>query len=256
MRLHVLAGSSDLLRPAVLEQEQVARLFGPEVRLATARWLELGPDVVYHDFLRDEARDRRIETFARALRQDFGTRSAPLIVLPDLLSEAAAPEAASEGRLSGPAVLERIWAHDGSDTILLSAIALPVAGPGGIWEGTGILLAPGAAASLDALRTACLARGIPACAVETQVIELGPERGTSAAPWRNALAGRLATHLESRLAAAALTLDPGPGRAALVSLLEVWSRAGIEPAFDPRREDFARLAEHVLAGLLSGAVHG
>ena len=200
MRLHVLAGSAELLRPAVLGQDLAARLFGPDVRLAAAGWaagwLERNSDDPYHDFLRDGPGDRRVEIFARALRQDFGARFAPLIVLPDLLSEAPAL-AAAEGtgpdeRLSGLAVLERLWAHGGSDAIRLTAIALPATGPEGVWDDAGTVLAPGAAVALEALRTACMARGLPAHAVETQVIEMGPERGVLAVPWRNALAGRLA----------------------------------------------------------------
>src|SRR5690606_13563176 len=59
VRVHVLAGCSELLEPQVLAPEDAQSLIGPSVRTASAAWLSPGPESRYHSALQDDPGDQR-----------------------------------------------------------------------------------------------------------------------------------------------------------------------------------------------------
>ena len=87
MHLHVLTGCRDLLKPDILTPEATADLIGPDVRLPHAYWISPKSGNRYHDYLQEKSGDRRTAVMAEALKDDFGSRFAPLLVLADLLDD-------------------------------------------------------------------------------------------------------------------------------------------------------------------------
>jgi hypothetical protein len=246
MRLNVLAGCRELLRPGPIEAARLAALAGPEVRGVAAPWLAPRCGRFTHDFLLDEP-DGRIEVFARALADNFGARLAPLVVLPELLDEAEA------GRGPSLSALAAIWAGAPLDGLTLHAIALadetrPAAG----WTGTGVRAAQ-AGAALAALASAAGRHGVPEARIETRVIPAGPETPEFELVFRNLLANRLAARLCEALAPTGLLMDPRVGAQAVQARLEAWARGGLLP--DPVLEDdrFDVLATGMGLALTTGA---
>jgi hypothetical protein len=237
MRLHVLAGARDLLCPDRLPLAELAALLGPRLRPATAFWLD--PEPADHDFLLEDAGDRRVEVFARSLAENFGARFEPLVVLPELLGEAGTPAAA---------VLAELWRHRPAEAMTLHALALPAGIDGGDgWAGAGALLAPRLEADLAALR-AGLGGADPAVGVA--VTEVAPEHPGFAALLRNAVAAQVAARAGGRLAEAGLAAREGRLRTALAGLLADWHRAGLEPARPVGARELDRIAARLTEALL------
>lgn len=250
MRLHVLAGSLNLLRPDLVPAERSAEIIGPGIRVATAFWLSQRCGKFYHDFLledgTEEPGDRRLETFALSLRDNFGQRCAPLMVMPDLLGEAAISPAAES---PAPAddiddsardhschralgTLLAIWQMASAERLVLHALALPgQVDADGSWAGE--MLKPRMHARLDALRAALGARGIDNGLVETRVTEIRPEMPEFDRILRNALANRIVPKVRDRLAGAGLGSEFTHLRSAIVGILQGWEHSGILPFRDP-----------------------
>ena len=124
MHLHVIAGAHDLLHPAAIDGGELAGLIGPDARMATAFWLSRRCGKYDHDFLREDG-DDRIAVFARSLRDGFGIRFSPVIVLPDLLDEVAGTPTGQPDRPGSLEVLREILRLCPGCPVTLHAITLP-----------------------------------------------------------------------------------------------------------------------------------
>jgi hypothetical protein len=264
VRLHVLAGSRDLLRPESLPGISCADLLGPGIRVATAFWLSRRCGNYYHDFLVEDLADRRVEAFALSLRDNFGRRFEPLVILPELLMEPAMPipvrpaplRAGEVARLGSLDVMREVWRHDPADGLVLHALALPAAvDADGSWARAAELLAPEVDGRLDGLRAAFAAAGIDPDLIETRVTEAPLSSPDFDVLLRNAVAGRIARRAREQLAPDGLGTDPDLLEVAMVRVLRNWSRSGILPARAPLHAlgagDLDRLAGRVTERLLA-----
>lgn len=251
MRLHVLAGCRELLRPDLLGATLTAGLIGERIRLAPAFWISQRCGVFYHDFLSDVPDDRRVEIFALSLREAFGTRFQPLVVLPELLDAAEAGGAASTGPEDPRAsisVLCRIWSSGHFAQLSLHAIALPAAAdPDGSWATAAGITAPPARDRLAALRAACLARGIASGAVETAVIEAGPDLPGFARLYRNAVASQVMTRLVPRLQSQGFATDHKALGRRVGEVFRNWTNRGISPSLPLREDQLDSIADSLFA---------
>jgi hypothetical protein len=247
MPLHVLAGPRDLLCPEPLPLDMLAALIGPRVRPATAFWLL--PEHGYHDFLLEDAGDRRVEVFAHALAENFGTRFEPLVVLPGLLSADIDAEAVHDA-LRARAVLGALWHHRPAAQMVLHAFALPEdVDDGDGWAAAQAVLAPRLEARLATLRDGFSdAAGLES--VSVSVTEPEPGSPAFAGLLRNAVAALVATRAGARLADAGLAPYDRRLRPALARLLADWHRAGLEPARPLGTAALDRIAERLTETLL------
>lgn len=257
MRLHILAGCRDLLRPCLLPGEQVAGLIGPAIRPATAFWLSSRCGRFYHDFLLDEAGDRRIEIFAASLRDSFGTRFEPLLVLPELFAAATGATSRENGTETGTRrraldMLLELWSHHPAEEIRLHALVLPEGiDADGSWAAAGELLAPRALSRLDGLRISLAASGLDPDRMKTRAIEVRRDQPEFEILLRNAIACQLTPRVQARLAEEGLAAaDLADLQLAVLRVLEGWRRSGI--AFAPAlgTGDLDRLAGHVMKRLI------
>jgi hypothetical protein len=199
MRLHVMAGCDELLWPLALEPEALSGLIGPNVCVATAFWLSPESGTRYHTFLQEHPGDRRTKVMAMALRDSFGRRVEPLLILPGLLNEidhADGPHTAPAGRRSQLTVLAEIWGYGYFDELRLHAAALPAAAdPDEVWAAPGRFVAPAVGKRLEELSTTIMAEVRPAEITEA-TIEIAPRNTQFGGMYRNAIAH----HVERRLA--------------------------------------------------------
>jgi hypothetical protein len=258
MHLHVIAGAHDLLHPAAIDGAELAGLVGPEARIATAFWLSKECGKHDHDFLREDA-DGRIAVFARSLRDGFGTRFSPVIVLPDLLDEVAGAPAGQPDRLGSLAVLHEILRLCPSCRVTLHAIALPagtVAAQDGAATGLERLLPSWTGGRLDGLRAAVVAAGHAAEDIGANLIEAGPAVPLSDMLLRNALARRITRRIAVRLAEHHLHAERAALQTAAVRVLKRWDQAGILPMTPIGNADLDRLAGRIAAVLLREGGNG
>lgn len=278
MRIHVLAGASGLLLPDPLPARDLPALIGPSLdpplRIATAFWLSPRCGRFTHDFLlASEAReDGRLAVFARSLADNFGRRFEPLIVLPELMDEAARPGVSSgassgassaSGSGSGPAArrsqaaiaaIGAIWrALEGAD-LALHALALP----GGIDAGDGWAARDGLVASrlsgrLDGIRAHLAATGCDPARIEIAVTEIRPGGTGFAALLRNGIANQVLVRAAPRLAGLGLDTEAPALPRAVARVLADWQAAGIVPALPLGAAGLEALADRVLERLLAGA---
>ncbi len=246
MPLHVLAGSGALLRPAPVPAEDLAVLVGPRARPVAAFWFSrrCGPGV--HDFLLEPVRDARIKVFAQSLRENFGARAEPLLMLPDLLDTQllAAPTRAPR------AVLREIWSHKPARELVLHGIALPEGiDDGDGWAAEAGLLLGRVRDRLDALRAELADAGNDA-PIATRVIELRPEDPCFVGALRNAIAHQVAFQAGPHLATGGLAAKPENLRAAVARLLATWEAQGLHPARPLGTEALARISAQILQTLL------
>ncbi len=248
MHLHVLAGCGALLRPEPVPAAQIETLIDPRTHTVTAFWFarDYGPG--YHDFLLEPVRDTRIAVFAQSLRENFGTRAAPLLLLPDLL-DARPPKVP---RRAPRAVLREIWSHRPAAGLVLHAITLPEGIDGGDgWAREAGLLATTAQDRLTALRAAFAEEADAAAdAISVAVIEPRPEDPGFAALLCNAVAHQVVAQAAPHLAEAGLTADPAALAAAAARLLAAWQADGLNPARPLGSDALARLVARILQALL------
>lgn len=245
MRIHILAGCPALLGPEKLPAALLAELIGPQLRPATAFWLAPQLGEFYHDFLLDPVEDGRIEVFAMALRDNFGMRFEPLLVLAELM---AAPEDAD-----GPQprdVLHALALHHPAAGLVLHALCLPGELDGGDgWVAAAEMNAACLQVRLDALR-ADLGAAKPDV-IAAEVHEIRPEHPAFAALFRNAAAHQITARAEARLKAAGLAAEPPRFGQSASRALCAWSGAGIGLPRPLGTQDLDRLAERVIALLLA-----
>jgi hypothetical protein len=255
MRLHFLAGCRALLIPDPLRGIQIPILLDePKIQIATAFWLSPRCGRFYHDFLLEAEDDNRIAVFAQSLKENFGSRFEPLVVLPDLIAEATnaiPPELGSRGTLD---LLLELCKEPPAGGIVLHALALPKGvDADGSWAGPDELLAPQARGRLDGLRATLAASGLPPDKIETRVTVVPRMAPVFAQLFRNALSRQIARRLRPRFAGEGLEANGSRLEAAVAQILAGWNDAGIMPAAALGSEALDALSKRVSGRLFAHA---
>jgi hypothetical protein len=255
MKLHVLTGCRELLRPLILDPQATGGLIGPSVQAAGASWLQPGYGDEYHDFLQDEPGDRRTMVMAHALKENFGERIEPLLVLTNLLDDIAAEEPedsrnSSDVRRSQLTVLQEILDCGLVDELELHAIALPSkADPDGEWAiAAGIV--PGVARERIERLKASLAETGAAGSIRAHVIEATPDITTFGILYNNALAHRFARRLDQRLQDHGWDRDQDRLAEALAEVLAEWNGRGIYMGLPLPADNIESTAERLFDRIL------
>ena len=232
MRIHVLAGCRDLLQPEILPPEMAADLIGPGVMLAQAGWIFPECGDRYHDFLQEKPGDRRVAVMAEALKDGFGTRFEPLLVLADLLDEMQhdsqrPPATTVEDRRTQYEVLAEILASGHVRQLQLHGIALPAkADPDGSWAVPAGIVPGTVRDRIERLRSAVTA-DTELDAVETRVVEVIPDFPVFNTTYNNALSSQFARRLQPRLIEHGWTLDTEALASAIIGILLDWNSKGM-----------------------------
>lgn len=247
MRLHVLAGCRELLLPEFLVPELATDLIGPQVRLATASWLSPKFGTRYHSFLQVERGDSRTKVMALALKDEFGTRFEPLLILPDLLNEIDSkqrnfPATDMRSQLN---VLSELCSHGHLRQLRIYGLSLPVrADPDESWASPSLLLTPSVHGRMDQLGAAITAdTGLDS--LETDVIEVTSNLPAFATVYRNAISGQIAQRMMARLREQGWSADIETLAAAIAAIFADWQNSGISPALPLRAEHFNSMTEVV-----------
>lgn len=236
MRLHVLAGCRDLLSPVLLAPEVTVDLVSSGLRLPTAFWISDRCGCFYHDFLQDGPDDRRLDVFALSLRENFGERFEPLLVLPDLLEDgnsvqgerALRDQGAVEDKRSALAVLAELCRRTAPARLHLHAVTLAAeADPEAACTASAGITPPLVRAALDRLCDALAARGVMAGMVETRVIGMIPDHPAFQELYRNAVANQITRRLANRLDARGWVTDRNVLRQHVADRLKNQTRKGI-----------------------------
>ncbi len=222
-----------MLLPEFLAPELAASLIGPQVRLATAFWISPKCGKGYHYFLQDEPGDRRTKVMALALRDEFGNRFEPLLVLPDLLDEIESERCASSLKSTNVrsqlTVLSEIWTHGSLRQVRLYGLALPAeTDPKDSWAIPNGLVTNKVRDRLGRLRN-IMAEQSGADDVDTEVIEITPERPVFEKLYRNAICNQIALRLMSRLREQGWTANVETLAGTILSALSDWSDKGVDP---------------------------
>jgi hypothetical protein len=254
MRLHVLAGCRALLIPDALRGMQIPILLDePKIRIATAFWLSPRCGQFYHDFLLEAENDNRVAVFARSLREDFGNRFEPLVVLPELITETTAAIPPEHGRRGTLDVLLELC-KERAEGIMLHALVLPRGvDADGSWAGPDELLAPQARGRLDGLRATLAASGLQPERIETRVAVLPRAAPGFAQVFRNAISRQIAKRIRPRLGREGLDAEIPRLEAAIARILAGWNEAGIVPANALGADALDVLSERVSAKLFAHA---
>jgi hypothetical protein len=248
MQMHALAGSRDLLVPEFPDPVALARLIGRNIRIPGAAWLIPDAAPGSHDFLLDEPGDRRVEVFAQSLKDGFGTRFEPLVILPGLLDR----EQDATARRKPLDVLVGIWKAHPAERLDLHALALPAGvDPDGVWAAEAGLLAPQAHARLEDLASRCIDAGVRSGAIEATVTEVSPEQPVFPVILRNAVTAQVVERIGAKTAREGLAAAPAGLAGAVSGVLQAWAQAGLGPAAALGGADFERIADRVLAAILT-----
>jgi len=241
VRIHVLAGCRDLLKPEILAPEVVADLIGPNVRVANAYWISPRCGDRYHAFLQDEPGDRRIAVMAQALKDGFETRFEPMLILADLLDEGkpdnerGSPGGPPDGR-SQREVLSEILDTGHVRRLQLHGLALPSkADPDGSWAVPAGIDQSSVRERIERLR-AVVADHLETDAVTTRVLEVNPDHSVFGSFYNNALCNQFARRLEPRMLEHGWAPDFEALAGAISSILSDWNGKGMYVGL-PLRED-------------------
>lgn len=247
MRLHVLAGCRELLLPELLAPELAASLIGPQVRLATAFWISPKCGNGYHYFLQDEQGDRRTKVMALALRDEFGKRFEPLLVLPDLLDEiesrprtSASKSATVRSQLT---VLTEICTYGSLGQLRLYGLALPAeTDPKDSWAIPDGLVTNKVRDRLGRLRNIMVEQSGDDD-VDTEVIEITPDHPFFGTLYRNAICNQIALQLMSRLREQGWTANAETLAATILSALSDWNDKGVAPSLPMHGDQLDAITE-------------
>lgn len=247
MRMHVLAGCSELLQPRVFTAEEAQSLIGPRVRTASAAWLGPYPDGAYHAALQEEPGDSRTSVMARALNEEFGSRFEPLLVLPKLLDEAnGSPPTA--GKRSQVTVLSEIEAYGHPREILLYGLGLPdEVDPEQAWAVPAGIVSSRVRERIEKLRADGIAQGD---AVDVRVIEATSDLPAFPVLYANAICNELAQRLMPRLRSLGWAADDGALSKAIAAIVKDWNKKGLAPSLPLRARDLDAVADLVFKKLL------
>lgn len=255
MRIHVLAGCRDLLQPEILAPEVVANLIGPNVRVAKAYWLSQRCGDRYHDFLQDKLGDRRTDVMAQALKDGFGTRFEPMLVLADLLDESepdnqrAAPDS---DRRSQHEVLSEVLSSGHVRRLQLHGLALlSKADPEGSWAVPAGIIVDTVRERVERLR-AVVADHLETDAVTTRVHEVSPDLSVFATLYNNALCNLFARRLESRMTENGWVVDFEALAKAISRILSDWSGKGVYLGLTLGQDHLEGMTDLLFKRLLQG----
>jgi hypothetical protein len=255
MHLHVLTGCRDLLKPDILTPEATADLIGPEVRLPHAYWISPKSGNRYHDYLQEKSGDRRTAVMAEALKDDFGSRFAPLLVLADLLDDKTHDDQreshdSAVNHRSQLTVLSEILACGQVRSLELHALALSSkVDPDSFWtEPAGIV--PGNVwERVEELRSA-VSEHIDSAAVTTHVTEVTPDLTVFNKLYSNALSNHFARRLKPRLLECGWAPESEGLSAAISEILSRLTRRGVYPGLPLGSDHLAGMADLVFKRLL------
>lgn len=232
MQLHVLAGCLELLRPQYLSPEAAAGLIGPHIRVPRAFWLSPRCGDRYHEFLQGQPGDRRTEVMAAALKDDFGTRFEPLLVLPQLLDELETDQrrdanAETMNQRSQLAVLTEILECGHVRRLHLHALALPlIADPDGFWAIPAGLVPDSVRRKIEGLRTA-LVNNATSCEIDTHVLEVTSGLPVFDTVYNNSLCAQFLRRLEPRFLECGWRSDPALLSSTVSTILSGWNTKGL-----------------------------
>jgi hypothetical protein len=231
------------------------QLIGPEVRVAQANWIapECGDE--YHEFLQEAPDDSRTAVMAEALREDFGARHQPLLVLPDLLEEVSrgerpeSTETETEHR-SQLTVLTEILAAGYVEDVQLHGLALPSkADPDGSWAVPAGTVPGTVRERIESLRLA-VSEHIDANSIATHVTEVIPEMPVFNTLYNNALCNEFARRLEPRLIASGWSTDKAVLVSAISKILSNLNGRGVYLGLSLSSERLEEMADFIYKRLL------
>lgn len=225
MHLHILTGYAEFFRPAILPPEEIGEIAGPNIRPVSARWLSRECGDEYHDFLQEDPGDRRVAVLADAIRNDFGERFEPLLVLPELLTEQpAADEADKRSQL---AVLSELLASGHFDHVMLYGLALAEdSDPDDCWAGQLGIAAAQAGTRLEQL-CASLSGENDKASLTHRVVEVLPAVHCFDSLFNNALANALSCRLEPQLRSTGWRIEKPALATAIVEMLSELNDRGL-----------------------------
>ena len=248
MQLHVLTGYTEFLRPEILPADDVGELVGQNVKAVSAHWVARGCGDEYHDFLQEEPDDSRVAVIADAMKNDFGERFEPLLVLPELLANHATGD--DPEKRSQVAVLKEILGSEHFDGVNLYGLALSEdADPDGCCADHLEISAAQAATQLDQLCES-LSGQRDRGSVTQQVVEVLPDMQGFDTLFNNAVANVLTCRLEPQFVSAGWRIEKSALAAAIVSILTQWNGSGLFVGQPLEKPLFADLADILLSRLL------
>ena len=225
MHLHVLTGYAEFLRPEILPTEEVGEIAGPNIRSVHAYWLYRNCGNEYHDFLQEEPDDSRVTVIADAIKNDFGERFEPLLVLPELLANHAAGD--DPGKRSQVSVLCEILGSGHFAGVNLYGLALSEdADPDGCCADHLEITTAQAATRLDQLSESLSGQKGPD-SVTQQVVEVLPGMPCFDSLFNNAVANAITCRLEPRFVSAGWRIEKSALAKAIVSVLTEWNASGL-----------------------------
>jgi len=222
VKLHVFADAGGLLAPLPIAPADLAAALEGPAAPATAFWFAPEAGLGHHGFLA-EMPEAALAVLARALRDNFGRRTAPFATLPGL-----ADAEAGAGALEALRVLGREDACDGFAVHLLRLAPgndPDPEGPDAGWETLSRAFAEGCG-------------GKPA---ELDRLTLAPDAPAFETAWLNAVAARIARRLAGR-PWRGFALRPAEAAAAAGALLRNAALEGLRPAAPLEEADLAALA--------------
>jgi hypothetical protein len=225
------------------------------VQTATTAWLSPDRGSDYHAVLQDEPGDRRTEIMALALRDGFGSRFEPLLILPDLLNEVEARgersvPAVAATRRSQLTVLSEIWTHGHLSQLRLYGLALPAsADPEGSWAVPTGIVTSALHDRIERLRTFIVADAGPD-AVETEVVEATPDLPVFGTLYDNSVCNQIVLRLVRRLREQGWSSDVEILSRTIGTILATWNKRGISPILPLRADDLDAMTRVVHAKLL------
>ena len=255
MRLNVLAGSRDLLRPEVLASKVVGNLVGHSVKAVTAYWIWPESGDKYHDFLQEKPGDDRTAVMAEAIRDGFGSRYQPLLVLADLLQECAFGARSKGGdtaadRRSQLAVISEILGRGYVRSLCLYGVSLPPdSDPDGCWAVPAGIVTEAVGEQMKALQ-AELSNQVEADSITAEVIEVTPELPAFRTLYDNALCNLFARRVEPRLRECGWAPDTDGVAGAISAILGEWNDRGMPLGLPLRQDHVDGLTELMLKNLL------
>ena len=248
MHLHVLTGYPEFLRPAILPREEIGGLIGEDIRAVTAYWLTPKCGDQYHDFLQEEPDDIRTTVIADAMRDDFGARFEPLLVLTDLLTDDASSN--GDDRRSQMSVLSEILGSDHFDQVTLYGFAFPEdADPDGCWAAQLEVSSGQAGKRLERICAALTEAPGPE-SITYQIREVLPEMNGFSTLYNNAVSNALTRRLESQFEAAGWQTANDELTNAVFGLLAQWNDSGLYVGQPLSKDHFGSLADTLYGQLL------
>jgi hypothetical protein len=255
MRIHVLTGCRDLIQPEILAPEIAAAIISPVARVAQARWISRECGDLYHDFLQDKPGDRRTAVMAQALKDGFGTRFEPLLILADLLDEGTwdgervSPDSPSHRR-SQFEVLSEILDSGHIGHLQLHGLALPSkADPDGAWA-IPARIVPGAVRErIERLRAGFAERMEPD-SIGTRVLEVTPDLSIFSALYNNALSNHFARRSGARLLESGWAPDVKALAGAISAVLSDWNGKGMHIGFPLCEEHLESITDMLVKRLM------